>query len=71
MTTRTKFARPGSEAARKLGCTCPMTDNHQGLGRFGNGRLYGWIVSGFCPRHGQTIPKPASSKQRKATNAAK
>jgi len=39
---------PGSDAARALGCRCPVLDNGHGQGR-GNGTF--WIVQG-CPIHG-------------------
>lgn len=50
--------KPGSEAAAKQGCTCPVLDNGHGLGRWGEGDKYGWYTAGDCPLHSTTAPKP-------------
>lgn len=43
--------KPGSSDAREMGCTCPVTDNHYGAGRHGDGTQYGWFVSSACELH--------------------
>jgi hypothetical protein len=40
---------PGSEAAIKKGCKCPVLDNGRGRG-LGNGHYW---ISGNCPLHGK------------------
>ena len=47
--------KPGTEAAKKLGCTCTIIDNYYGLGRHGDGLRFGWNVAYGCPLH---APKP-------------
>lgn len=42
---------PGSDEARKQGCTCPVLDNNFGKGQYGNGEEYGWVIVGGCPLH--------------------
>lgn len=46
-----KPTRPGSQAARVLGCTCAIVDNHYGHGRYGDYKKYFFFVSGGCPEH--------------------
>jgi hypothetical protein len=42
---------PGSEEARKLGCKCPVMDNHGGQGvPVGNGDFMFWYTVD-CPVH--------------------
>lgn len=52
--TSTAADNPGSDAARALGCTCPVLDNGRGRSAWGRSSLYGdpvfWI-SGDCPLH--------------------
>jgi len=50
MTTKEK-PRPGHPAAKRLGCTCPVMDNHNGAGRGGDGEQFGWYITGDCPIH--------------------
>lgn len=45
-----KKHNPGSEEAQKLGCTCPVIDNHYGKGR-PTGEEIHFIISGDCPYH--------------------
>lgn len=40
---------PGSDAAIKQGCTCPVSDNHYGRGYMGVAGVY--VYSGDCPLH--------------------
>ena len=40
---------PGSDAAIKRGCTCPVMDNCHGRGAYGMAGQY-WITAG-CPLH--------------------
>lgn len=48
---KNKRLPPGSEIARKKGCKCPIWDNSHGKGRGGNGKEFGWVVSGNCELH--------------------
>lgn len=49
---------PGSAEAQKLGCTCPVLDNHYGRGvASGFGEDSFWITDG-CPLH---APHPTTS----------
>ena len=41
---------PGSDAARALGCICPVMDNGQGVGFLMDGERQFWITCG-CPVH--------------------
>lgn len=43
---------PGSLAAMRLGCTCPIIDNARGKGLGGDGWRFGWVISEDCPIHG-------------------
>jgi hypothetical protein len=42
---------PGSKAARKKGCTCPVIDNHYGEGIPCGEELH-FYMSQNCPLHG-------------------
>jgi len=42
---------PGSDAAIRLGCTCPVLDNSHGQGWMGAEQQLFW-VNGNCPVHG-------------------
>ena len=44
---------PGSDAAIKQGCTCPVLDNGHGKGVGGNGEKHGWWFTEDCPLHGK------------------
>ena len=44
---------PGSDAAIKQGCTCPVLDNAHGRGIMGDGENHGYWISSGCPLHGQ------------------
>ena len=44
---------PGSDAAIKQGCTCPVLDNGHGKGVGGDGDKFGWWMSADCPLHGE------------------
>ena len=48
-----KTPNPGSDAAIKQGCTCPVLDNGHGRGVGGNGEKYGWWATEDCPLHGK------------------
>lgn len=50
-------ATPGSDAAIKAGCTCPVLDNGHGRGVGGNGEKYGWWITEGCPLHGKEEAK--------------
>lgn len=54
---KVKIPNPGSAAAIKKGCTCPIMDNHNGKGfPYGDVKQAFWI-SGDCKLH--TLPKEA------------
>jgi hypothetical protein len=40
---------PGSQAAIRLGCTCPILDNAHGFGYMGMRDMF--VYSGDCPVH--------------------
>ena len=46
-----KVCTPGSDAARKRGCKCPVMDNQRGKGALEYGDNAFWI-NGSCPLHG-------------------
>lgn len=52
-TSGTGDPKPGTKQASELGCTCAVTDNHHGLGAYGDGNKYGWWISENCPLHGR------------------
>lgn len=41
---------PGSDAARRRGCVCPVMDNHYGRGYMGVRGVYVRVMD--CPVHG-------------------
>ena len=41
---------PGSDEARKIGCTCAVIDNHYGRGYHGRSGVY--VVNEDCRVHG-------------------
>ena len=43
---------PGGDSAIDKGCTCPVLDNHYGLG-LGNGQFW---MNAECPLHGNKSP---------------
>jgi hypothetical protein len=45
------WLRPGSPEALKAGCSCAVLDNAYGAGRGGDGKRWGWWISGNCPLH--------------------
>lgn len=40
---------PGSNDARRAGCTCPVMDNNHGMWKPWQG---GWLIEPDCPIHG-------------------
>lgn len=50
MTVQQKRPNPGSDAAIRLGCTCPVLDNHHGAGFPYGGKTCFWYTDG-CPVH--------------------
>jgi hypothetical protein len=48
---------PGSQAAVKAGCVCPIIDNHYGSGRPGNNGVQ-FIIELSCPVHGCADARP-------------
>jgi|GEM_PF-7111951 len=41
---------PGSAFAVKIGCTCPIRENHYGAGAYGEKNLF--FINHLCPIHG-------------------
>lgn len=56
--TKEEIPHPGSEEAIKMGCACPVLDNHHGQGFTMNGKTCFWITEG-CPIH----VKPKEEKE--------
>lgn len=50
--------KPGSDEARKLGCSCAVMDNAYGKGRWGDGDKYGWFVTVGCVVHSPALDEP-------------
>lgn len=48
MTAGSEVPNPGSNAARDLGCICPVMDNNRGLYLPWQG---GWLILEGCPLH--------------------
>lgn len=48
-----ELANPGSDAAKRRGCTCPVIDNHYGRGWPHKGHTAFYIAEG-CPLHDAT-----------------
>lgn len=44
---------PGSNAAIKQGCICPVLNNARGKGIGGNGAKHGWWITEGYPLHGK------------------
>jgi hypothetical protein len=52
METEAPVPNPGSDAALKAGCTCPVLDNCHGKGfSWGSGDGPKFWISGGCPLH--------------------
>lgn len=51
--------RPGSDAARRRGCRCPVIDNNRGRGAYVNdeGEPIYWITES-CPLHDAAVSLP-------------
>jgi hypothetical protein len=49
---------PGTKEARIGGCLRAVIDNHHGAGRYGDGKKYGWFVTGGCPLHDTAAKEP-------------
>lgn len=62
MTDTPKLAppAPGSDAARALGCSCPVSDNCHGAGFIINGKTCYWIIE-TCPLHGRPALEPEAA----------
>lgn len=50
-----KTPNPGSDEARKLGCTCPVLDNGHGRGYMGMKDVF--VYNMECEVHRQIIPR--------------
>ena len=53
---------PGSDAAIKKGCTCPVLDN--GRGNEELGRIGGFWISQDCPVHCKSVKLPAKQSKK-------
>jgi hypothetical protein len=53
---------PGSDAAIKKGCTCPVLDN--GRGNEELGRIRGFWIDQDCPIHGKSAKLPAKKAKK-------
>jgi len=56
---RPEQPNPGSDAALKQGCTCPVLDNGRGIGFVVDGERQFW-VNGDCPLHSLQAPTPSN-----------
>lgn len=54
---------PGSDAAIKQGCTCPVMDNAHGKGIMGDGENHGYWITAGCPLHGESNANPLCPTQ--------
>ena len=56
--------RPGSDAARRLSCRCPVIDNNHGRGAYvdDDGEPIYWITDS-CPLHGAASAAQHGSRQ--------
>lgn len=57
---------PGSDEALDLGCSCPVLDNHHGLGAQidpKTGKVMFWYTEG-CPVHSLGTPPSHTAEQR-------
>ena len=54
---------PGSDAAIKQGCTCPVMDNAHGRGIMGDGEKHGFWITRSCPLHGEPDANPCRPAQ--------
>ena len=54
---------PGAPRAKRLGCLCPVIDNHYGLGCgcSENGPLY--VIRCDCPMHGDEAEKRGKDEE--------
>ncbi len=48
-TVKEGIPNPGTEAAQKAGCRCPVMDNHYGKGYYNDGKTFVYNMS--CPLH--------------------
>ena len=67
--TKTKVSNPGSDAARDLGCRCPVLDNAHGRGAWGSeGPDAVFWISESCKLHTgnpKSITKTVTAKKVK------
>nr|DAG02338.1 MAG TPA: hypothetical protein [Myoviridae sp. ctRci5] len=54
---------PGSDAAIKMGCTCPVLDNARGKGIMGDGEKHGYWITSDCLLHGDPDAPPRRPAQ--------
>lgn len=52
-----KIPNPGSKLAVEKGCTCPVYDNHHGMGIPGEGGKPNFWITGGCPLHDTGVKK--------------
>ena len=59
-----KKPNPGSEEARKQGCTCPVMDNEYGAGYLGNPNVF--VNAQGCPLHWADVVKKLGKRKEKS-----
>jgi hypothetical protein len=52
---KNKIPNPGSDAAQKKGCLCPVLDNYHGDGYMGRKGVF--VMQEDCPLHGKKTRK--------------
>ncbi len=62
MLERKAVPNPGSDAALKLGCTCPVMDNHHG-----RGDSCSFWISADCPLHGIKAARKPGRRQHEGS----
>lgn len=58
-------SNPGSEAARKAGCQCPVIDNGHGRGYRGQPGVF--VYNAECPVHGKIAAGSPSDDARSSS----
>jgi len=64
-----KFLSPGSDAAVKSGCLCPVMDNHRGSGYMGMPHVF--VMQEDCPLHGSESRKTWGEKPCKKASLSR
>lgn len=53
---------PGSVAAQSMGCKCPVMDNRNGKGYYGDGKVF--VYSGVCKVHKPAVKGDKSASKK-------